>query len=373
LSLPARVCLSMPMNNTAPRLLLACCATLVPRLALPQTPYNAAAHRAPGADATTATIASLRQQLAAQQAINEQLHTRVKTLEQRLAVGKKGGEPLVMGLDADAAKPPVEAPSASSAIEEALVTKGLVLLPNGSFRLTPSLTWFHDGQGDNQYESLAYGLGLEAGLPWGMAAALYLPYIQRDYPLGRADGTGDLAVSLGKRLTQETASWPSLVARLAYTHDNGSAPFAPVPIGDGLRSLTLSLSAVKRSEPVALYGTVSYGYAWSKTATFWDGTGYQTGRLTPADRFGLTLGVTLAATPTISLDAGLSFDFPGGDEVEPLGGDAYHTAVATAGYINLGADFTLGKNLFLNLSAAAGVTDDANDFIFSISLPYRFW
>jgi hypothetical protein len=360
------------MKNTALRLLLVCCATPVPTLALSQTPQGAAAPRAPGADATTATVESLRQQLAAQQAINEQLQMRVKALEGQLAAGKRGGSPLI-GLDAGAAKPPVEAQAANSAMEEALVTKGLVLLPSGTFRLTPSVTWFHDGQGDDHYESIAYGLGLEAGLPWGMAAALYLPYIQRDYPLGRADGTGDISISLGKRLTQETASWPSLVARLAYTHDNGSAPFAPVPIGDGLRSLTLSLSAVKRSEPVALYGTLSYGYAWSRTATYWDGAGYQTGRLTPADRFGLTLGVTLAATPTISLDAGLSFDFPGGDEVEPLGGDAYHTAVATAGYINLGADFTLGKNLFLNLSAAAGVTDDANDFIFSISLPYRFW
>ncbi|HYN78491.1 MAG TPA: hypothetical protein VES73_11940 [Lamprocystis sp. (in: g-proteobacteria)] len=360
------------MTNTALRLLLVCCATAVPGLAFPQTAQDAAAPRAPGAAAATANVESLWQQLAAQQAINAQLQTRVKALEQRLAAGKKGGEPSVMGLNADAAKPPVEAPSANSAIEAALVTKGLVLLPSGSFRLTPSLTWFHDGQGDDHYESLAYGLGLEAGLPWGMAAALYLPYIQRDYPLGRADGTGDLSVSLGKRLTDEAAYQPSLVARLAYTHDNGSAPFAPVPIGEGLRSLTLSLSAVKRSEPVALYGTVSYGYAWSKTATYWDGAGYQTGRLTPADRFGLTLGITLAATPAISLDAGLSFDVTGQDAVKPLDGEAYHSAVATTGYINLGADLTLGKNLFLNLSAATGVTDDANDFIFSISLPYRF-
>ena len=360
------------MKNTALRLALVCCATAVPTLALSQTPHNAVAPRAPSADSTTATVESLRQQLAAQQAINEQLHRRVKALEQQLAAGNKGGQALVIGLDADAAKPPVEAQAANSAITDALVTKGLVLLPSGTFRLTPSVTWFHDGQGDAHYESIAYGLGLEAGLPWGMAAALYLPYVQRDYPLGRADGTGDVSVSLGKRLTQETASRPSLVARLAYTHDNGSAPFAPVPIGDGWRSLTLSLSAVKRSEPVALYGTASYGYAWPKTATYWDGALYQTGRLTPADHFGLTLGVTLAATPAISLDVGLSFDFAGKDEVEPLDGEAYRSALATAGYINLGADFTLGKNLFLNLSAAAGVTDDANDFIISVSLPYRF-
>ncbi|WP_295390732.1 hypothetical protein [uncultured Thiodictyon sp.] len=360
------------MNNSATRILLVCCALLLPALAFSQTPREAAPRRAPSAGPATETVESLRQQLAAQRAISEQLRARVKVLEHQLASGTAGGELLVVGLHPDAAKPPVESASPNSAIAEALVTKGLVLLPSGTLRLTPSVTWFHDGQGDNHYESFAYGLGLEAGLPWGLAASLYLPYVQRNYPLGRKDGTGDLSIGLGKQLTQETAAWPSLVARLTYTHDNGADPFGPVPIGDGFRSITASVSALKRSEPVALYGTVSYRHAWPKTATFWGGLDYQTGRLTPADSYGLTLGVSLAATPGISLDTGLSFDFTGRTRVEPLGGEAYQSAIATAGYFTLGADFTLGKNLFLNLSAAAGVTADANDFIFSIMLPYRF-
>lgn len=361
------------MNKTTIGVLLVCCGGLLPTLVLSAATPNTATPRAPGTGTSSDTVESLRQQLAAQKAINEQLRTRVSNLEHQLAAGRKGGEPLVVGLAAGAAKPPVESESANSAIAEALVTKGLVLLPNGSFRLTPSVTWWHDGQGDNHYESIAYGLALEAGLPWGLAASLHLPYIQRYYPLGRKDGTGDGSVTLGKRLTQETASLPSLVARLSYTHDNGADAFGAIPIGDGFRSITASLSAVKRIEPVALYGTASYRHAWSQTATFWNGSDYQTGRLTPADSYGLTLGVSLAATPDISLDTGLAFDFTGKGRVRRLtDGETYQTAVATAGYISLGADFTLGKNLFLNLAAAAGVTADANDFIFSIAVPYRF-
>lgn len=360
------------MNRTAMHLVLACCGTLVPTPAFSQTARDAATTRALGTGSTTETVESLRQQLAAQRAISEQLRMRVKVLEQQLAAGTKGGQPLVLGLDANAAKPPAESASTNSALAEALITKGLVLLPSGSFRLTPSVTWSHDGQGDNHYESFTYGLGLEAGLPWGLAASLYLPYVQRNYPLGQKDGTGDLAMSLGQRLTQETASWPSLVARLAYTHDNGADPFGPVPIGEGFRSITASLSALKHSEPLALYGTVSYRHAWSTTATFWGGSDYQTGRLRPADSYGLILGVALAATPDISLDTGLSFDFAGKNQVRLRDGEAYQGAVSTVGYITLGADFTLDKNLFLNLSAAAGVTADANDFVFSLALPYRF-
>ena len=350
------------MNKNTMSSLLVCCTTLLPGLAA----------AAPRADAGPETIESLRQQLAAQQAISEQLRARVKALEQdRSAHGTDPGS-LDLALDAKAPAPAVEPDAADSAIAEALISKGLVLLPSGSVRLTPSVTWLHDGGGENQHESLIYGLGLEAGLPWGLAASLSLPYVQRDYPLGQADGTGDLSVGLAKRLTQETASLPSLVARLAYTHDTGADPFGPVPIGDGVRSLTASLSALKRSEPVALYGTASYRYAWPTTATWWDGTAYQAGRVAPADIYSLTLGVTLAATPAISLDAGLSFDFIGEDSVRPLDGAPYRSSAETAGYFNLGATFTLGKDLFLNLSAAAGVTDDANDFVFSIALPYRF-
>jgi hypothetical protein len=91
----------------------------------------------------------LRQQLAAQKAINAQLRARVDALERQLAAGKPGSGPVVLGLDANAAKPPVESDVANTAIEEALVSKGLVLLPTGTFRFTPGATWSHDGSGQD--------------------------------------------------------------------------------------------------------------------------------------------------------------------------------------------------------------------------------
>ncbi|MFZ4539174.1 hypothetical protein, partial [Propionivibrio sp.] len=290
-------------------------------------------------------------------------------LEQPREPGR--GAPVV-SLDGAAAKPPIESESDNSAIEQALVSKGLVLLPAGTYRISPSISWAHSGNGNNETDSYFYGLGLDVGLPWGMSASLNVPYVQRDYSWGRNDGVGDFSVSLSKTLAEETAKTPSLVMRLGYVHDNGKDPFNAVPIGGGFRSVEASLSAFKRIEPLVLYGHLSYSHGWSTTATYLDGATYYTSEITPADGYGLGLGASLAATPEISLDAGLSFDFKGKNKVAPLEGNAYNTARTVAGYFHFGSTFVLDKNLSLNLTAAAGVTDDAEDFIFMASLPYRF-
>ena len=348
------------MNSVISPLASLCGVVLLVLSMLTQAASDPVASPAAPPAAESADIATLRQQLAAQKAINEQLRARVETLERQLAAARPSEGAIMLGLDADAPKPPVESDIANTAIEEALISKGLVLLPVGDVRLTPRLTWSHDGSGDERYQSIISALSLEVGLPGGMATALYLPYVWRDYPEGRNDGAGDLSLSLSKKLTRETGRLPSFVLRLDYTQDSGGDAFEPVPIGSGLRSLGVTLSAVKRSEPLALYGNLSYTHAWSDAF------------IRPGDLYGLGFGVSLAATPEISLDAGLSFDFIAGDDFERPDADAYRTDFATAGYLELGADFVVYKDLFLTLSAAVGVTEDANDFIFSVALPYRF-
>ena len=362
------------MKKTTLTLVLASYGALLTSSAFAQTTTGSPGNTTKEIESTAASIEVLRQQLAAQQAINQQLRQRITVIEQQSEPGRKGGGPLVVSLDASAAKPPVasEFDADNSAIEQALVSKGLVLLPSGTFRISPSFGWAHSGSGNNGQESYFYGLGLDAGLPWGMSASLNVPYVQRDYSWGRNEGVGDFSVSLSKTLTEETARTPALVMRLGYTHDNGKDPFNAVPIGGGFRSVEASLSAFKRIEPLVLYGHLSYSHGWATTASYMEGEKYYTGKITPADSYGLGLGASLAATPEISLDAGMSFEFKGKNKVAPLEGNAYHTARSTAGYFNLGATFVLNRNLSLNLTAAAGVTDDAENFIFMASLPYRF-
>lgn len=317
----------------------------------------------------------LKRQLSAQQAINEQLRKRIDMLEQQLAGSEESGA-VMLSLDADAEKPPVDIKSeeTTTAIDEALVSKGLVLIPAGAFRMTPGISWSHDGTGSERRDTYVAGLTMEAGLPWGMAASVRIPYVYRDYDFGSNEGLGDISLGLGKRLNNETAYLPSFVVRLGYNHDNGKDAFDRISVGSGFRSWSASLSAVKRFDPVVVYGGISYESAWDERATlrFEDGTQYFKGKIDPGEVYGFNAGISLAATPEISVDAGLSFSFIGETRLKDDTGFSARTDRRQVGYITLGSDFLLARNLSLSINAGAGVTEDASDFIFSLALPYRF-
>lgn len=321
-------------------------------------------------------LETLRAQLAARQAINDELSRRISTLEQLLAAQSKASGPVSSGLDASFPKPPADAPrgEAITAIEEALVSKGLALMLSGSMRGTSSMTWAHSGAGTNRADSAVLGLTLETGLPWGMAAAVSAPYIWRDFASGTNHGVGDASISVAKKLTHESGAVPSIILRLSYTHDGGKDPFTVPSVASGFRALGVSMSAAKRFDPLVLYGSISYGRAFAKSVTISEkGTGailFQ-GRITPGDAYGLGMGVSLAATPEIALDAGLSFSFANSSRFE-LSNSAFFSGRSTVGYLNLGTSILLTNKLSLSIGAAAGVTRDASNFVFSVALPYRF-
>lgn len=318
----------------------------------------------------------LRRKLNAQQAVNEQLRQRLETLERRLANSRETDAPLIAGLDPRAPSP-VEEPGISkavSAIEEALGEKGLVLLPAGAYRLTPSATWAHSGSGPDRRDSYVLGMALEAGLPGGMALSVRQPYIWRDYGYGTNSGAGDFSMALAKKLNSETETMPSFVARMEYTHDNGKDPFKSPSIGSGFRSFDIGLSGVKRLDPLVFYGNISYSRAQEAFASIQvrDNPPQFTGRIKPGDVYGLGFGVSLAATPDVALDTGLTLAFAEQPRFRDVSGNTEYGTRRTVGYLNLGTRVLLTRNLFLSVSAAAGVTKDASDLVLSFALPYRF-
>jgi hypothetical protein len=326
------------------------------------------------APAAAQTEAELRQQLEAQKALNEQLRKRVDDLERQLA-----GAPPVRALR------PVERPStatepesaqSATAIEEALVDKGLLLLPSGTFRLSPGISWVHTGSAatGSRSDTYAGSLSVQVGLPRGMMLSASAPYVHRDTSIGSNSGVGDFSLGLSKKLNNETERFPALVASLSYSHDNGKDPFKPVSIGAGFRYLNASLLALKRVDPVALYGTLSYSHGYSRTVNADNlfGESRFNGRVAPGAAWNYRLGASLAATPEISLDASVSGAFVDGVAVRSDATGNAKLPRSTIAFINLGAGFILTKQLSLLISASAGATKDSPDFIFSTSLAYRF-
>jgi hypothetical protein len=320
----------------------------------------------------------LRQQLGAQKALNEQLRKRVEELERRLS-----GAPPAPALQALEQRPALveaetetETTETTTAIEEALVAKGLVLLPPGSFRLAPGFGWTHSGSSAIHTRSDTYtgSLSVQAGLPLGMMLSAYAPYVHRNTSIGSNSGIGDVSLGLSKKLNNESDRLPAFIASLNYFNDNGADSFKPVPIGSGFRAANVSLSALKRMEPVALYGGLAYTHAFARDVNADNLLGESTfhGRIDPGDAWSYRFGVSLAATPEITLDASLSGAFIRGTDVRSDAAGSFTLPKSTIVMVNLGAGFILARNLSLLISASAGATDNSPDFIFSASLPYRF-
>ena len=92
------------------------------------------------------------------------------------------------------------------------------------------------------------------------------------------------------------------------------------------------------------------------------------GKIVPGDNYGINMGGSLAVTPEILLDTSLSFTYYDKIRYEP-----YRISNSGLnGLANIGAGFLVSKDLFFTLNAAAGITKDSPDFVFSTSVPYSF-
>ena len=319
------------------------------------------------------TVEELRQQLEAQRALNEQLRQRLEEMEK----SDSGSESAAL-LPFDSSCAPLaepEIPEATTAIQEALVAKGVVLLPPGTSRLAPGLSWIHSGTEANSTRSDDYiaSLSAMAGLSWGMVTAS-IPYVHRDTEIDSNSGVGDMSMFISTELMQLTEQGTSLVGTVGYQEQNGKDPFAQVPIGSGFRVLSVSFSVTQRIDPVVLYGDIFYAYPLPRDVAAENlyGEPAFVGRITPGHVYGVGLGASLAVTPDITFDVGLSVSYVGSTEISPEGSESFHLPRATIASFKFGSGFIVSKNLSLLLSASVGASTDAPDFSFSASFPYRF-
>ena len=300
--------------------------------------------------------------LDAQQKINAQLRKRIEELEK----GQAGSGAVVSSkaLDDQAKQPDLSSDSTMdvSAIEQTLVSKGVALLPVNSFRLTPRVTWQHYGSSTDREDSYVENIGLDAGLPWGVMASIQIPYVEKNYFNGNNKGIGDASFSLSKQLNVESDHLPAVIVQAGYKHDNGKDPFVSPAISSGFRTYTATVSTVKRISPIAVYGSFSATHSLDAYSSI-----NQSG-VHADNSYSLATGVSFSATPTVSLYTDASFRLPGKIKWD---GQPYDPQL-TVGYLTFGSGFLLSRSFYLDVSVAAGVTKDANSFVFSVALPYRF-
>jgi Putative MetA-pathway of phenol degradation len=273
------------------------------------------------------------------------------------------------------------------ALERTLVQEGVLLLPLGQAEVEPSFTYtrrefnvptFVTVNGDtfvgeqelrrNEFETSAT---LRVGLPWDSQIEVGVPYNYVDQDVtstvGGAPqtsnseaghGFGDVSVGLAKTLLQEGAGWwPDLIGRVTYDADTGKTQDNGVFLGGGFNEVSGSLSAVKRQDPLAFVGSVSY----AKT--------FEHDDIEPGDEVGFSLGTVLAASPETSLSFFFNQSFADDAKVD---GDRINGSDQVVGTLSLGAATILGRNVLFSITGEIGLTDDAPDYAIGASLPIRF-
>jgi Putative MetA-pathway of phenol degradation len=215
------------------------------------------------------------------------------------------------------------------------------------------------------------GQTLRVGLPFDSQLELSLPYRyvqqsvttpvgfgQREHEDGSGHGLGDLRVGLAKTLLRENGGWwPDLVARVNWDADTGQTTDNDVVLGGGFNELSGSLSAIKRQDPLAFVGSVSYEKA------------FENNNVEPGDELGFSIGTFLAASPSTSLRLALAQSFIDNSRIDGEGINGSDGVAATATF---GASVILGRGVLLDVAADIGLTDDAPDYAVRTSLPIRF-
>ena len=319
-------------------------------------------------------VQTLRSQIQAQKLLIDQYQRKLQDLEQKLEKASNASSLPPMGsLDKQASLPPASLASTkqATALEQSLQLRGISLLPSGAVRINNGLSWSHYGTGITREDSYKARMGLDVGLPGAMMLSVAVPFASQNYAIGNSKGVGDISISLARELLQETRSAPSIVGSISYTHNNGKDPFEQVPIGSGFKALSANLSVLKHISPMAVYGSLGISHPYSRQVSTLDGSPFN-GNIAPANSYSASLGASLAVSPSASVNMGWSYTRNGATLYQPGSGDPFLGTPGNAGYIQLGAGFALTKNWYLDITAAAGVTRDAWDHIFTISLPYRF-
>jgi Putative MetA-pathway of phenol degradation len=281
----------------------------------------------------------------------------------------------------------VEEGAIDRALERTLVQEGVLLLPLGQAEIEPSFTYTRRefdaptfvivdgdtfvGEQDIRRDEFQTAATLRVGLPFDSQIEVGVPYNYVDQSVDTTvggapqssnsesgHGFGDVSVGLAKTLLQEGAGWwPDVIARVTWDADTGKTSDNGVFLGGGFNTVGGSLSAVKRQDPLAFVGSVSY----AKT--------FEHDDIEPGDEVGFSLGTVLAASPETSLSFFFNQTFADDTKVD---GDTINGSDQVVGTFSIGAATILGRNTLLSITGEIGLTDAAPDYAIGASLPIRF-
>jgi uncharacterized coiled-coil protein SlyX len=300
------------------------------------------------------TVEELKRAIAERDAVIRELQQRINVLQRRAA-------PVAAQVAPATAAPDDE--ELTRALERTLVQQGGLLLRAGAWELQPEASYAHWDRSRGPLRRLAgSALSARVGLPWESQFQLRVPYQRVVSANGSRTALGDVELSLAKQFLREAPGRAGLIASLGWVARTGKDGFdGGTPTGAGFNVLQAGLTAVKRSDPLMLYGGISYAAPLSRRISGDD--------VAPGNTLGLRLGTILAASPETALNFGLNLGFA---RPTQLNGQAVADSDAVLGTLQLGVATILTRNLLLNVTGDIRIAGNAPNFRLTVSLPFRF-
>jgi hypothetical protein len=301
------------------------------------------------------SVEELKRGIAERDATILELRQRIEALEKRSAAAARPGPA--------ATAPGADDDELARALERTLVQQGGLLLRPGAYELQPEASYAHWDRSRGPLRRIAgTALSMRAGLPWESQFQVRVPYLHVVSATGSRTAFGDAELSLAKQVMREAPGRPGLIASLGWLARTGEDGFdGRTPTGAGFNVLQAGLTAVKRADPLMLYGGMSYATPLQRRVSG--------NEIAPGDTLGLRLGALLAASPETAVNFGLNLGFVRPTEVN---GQAVADSDAVAGTLQLGVGTVLTRSVLLNVSGEFRVAGSAPNFRLIVSLPVRF-
>ena len=313
-----------------------------------------------GGTAGAQTVEQLKAELAARDAEIARLKSRLRQLETTSAAPVRAMAPPTYVPPPPPS--PEEAAAEDRALEQTLVSQGAMVLPRGTYELTPEFSWAHWDSATNPTLNNTYtaSAGFRMGLPWRSQVSLEVPYVWNDFGKGgTSDGLGDAGVLFTKELIGNAYDVPVLLGSVGWTSPTSRACCTgPIPFVSGFQG---GLTAVKRLDPLVAFAGVSY---YSQISGDVAGTNFD-----PSNVIGTRLGASLAVTPTTSITTGVNISFLTDTQSGRVPGPRPDDVLAS---VDIGFNTLLWHQTFVNVTGQFGLTGDIPDFRLITSVPIRW-
>jgi len=207
------------------------------------------------------------------------------------------------------------------------------------------------------------------GLPWDSQLEIGLPYrwvevesvnkigfVSTESTSQSGAAFGDVRVGLAKTLLREGLWRPNLVGRFTWDTNSGKLSENGLALGGGFNEFRGSLTAIKTQDPMVFVGGLSYEHSIEEE------------QFKPGPTISANFGSFIALSPETSIRFLLSGAYQ--DESKLYGKKIIGSDRTIVSFV-IGGSTLIAPGTLLNISVGFGLTDDADDFTITLSLPFR--